>query len=231
MIEINLRPEARAAKRRKTASAGRRRLRLSLPSGLRMPSRIEGTAAFMIAAWILAPLLGAWLFFGARSEKQDLALTIEQEQQDSVRYAEVIASVAKLTARRDTIARKLEVIQQIDAGRYVWAHVLDEVSRALPTYSWVTRIEQGEATGAGGEPTFQLQGVTGSNFALTAFMKNLEASPFIRDVTLVSTEQTQQGDAVVYSFMLVATYEQPPPDAVQTVPFFMTAGDDGLSSE
>jgi Tfp pilus assembly protein PilN len=38
--------------------------------------------------------------------------------------------------------RQLQIIRTIDENRYNWAHILDEVSRALPAYTWLTVMEQ-----------------------------------------------------------------------------------------
>jgi Tfp pilus assembly protein PilN len=41
---------------------------------------------------------------------------------------------------RDTILRQVHIIKSLDEDRFIWAHVLDEVSRALPQYTWLTAI-------------------------------------------------------------------------------------------
>jgi Tfp pilus assembly protein PilN len=48
----------------------------------------------------------------------------------------------RLTAERDSVYRQLQIIRTIDDNRYNWAHILDEVSRALPAYTWLTLLEQ-----------------------------------------------------------------------------------------
>lgn len=183
----------------------------------------------MIAAWLGGVLAVGWLYRSTRSTQRELTLALDQAQQDSARYARVIEDMKRLTARRDTIAQKLEVIQRIDADRYVWAHVMDEISRALPGYTWVTALNplDDDTTTA----SFQLTGRTGSNFALTSLMKNLEASPFVRNVTLVSTTQIVEDDAELYEFVLRAMYEEPAPDAITTVPLFVGGGGDGPATE
>ena len=40
---------------------------------------------------------------------------------------------------------QIEIIQAIDNNRYVWPHVLDEVSRSLPSYTWLTSMQQTSA--------------------------------------------------------------------------------------
>ena len=126
-------------------------------------------------------------------------------------------------ARRDSIAQRVAIIQDIDQGRYVWPHLMDEVARALPDYTWLSGIVQiGGATI--NQPDFRIRGRSGNNFALTRFMENLEASMFIRDVQLISTEQVVEqeeglsGVRTVHDFTLEAAYELPPPELIETVP-------------
>ncbi|MGH7475370.1 MAG: PilN domain-containing protein [Longimicrobiales bacterium] len=217
MIEINLLPGGSGRRAGRRAGAGFKLPKLALPG--RMP-QLDRMTMFVVAAWIIGPLLLVWLFLSARNERNDLTVAIEQAQEDSARYAGMIESVTRLQARQDTIAQKLEIVQEIDAGRYVWAHILDEISRALPAYTWLTQITPSESAGAG-EVVLLINGRTGNNFALTEFLQQLEASPFLQRVTLVSTEQVLEGESLVYSFAVQVSYEEPPGDAIQTVPLFV----------
>ena len=79
-----------------------------------------------------------------------------------------------------------QIIQEIDGARYVWPHIMDEIARNLPEYTWLTELLQ---VSLGDELQFRLVGRAGNNFALTQFMENLEASLFIRGVRLLSTDQ------------------------------------------
>lgn len=210
MIEVNLRPGG------KKRSSRRKRSRTSSFKLPALPT-LNRMTAFIVVAWIAGPLLIGWLFFGARSRSADLAVQLEKAAADSARYAKLIQANDRLRARRDTIAEKLEIIQGVDAGRYIWSHILDEVSRALPQYTWLVALNQ---TKGGKLPEFRIEGRAGSTFALTRYMTNLESSPFIHGVRMTSTELTSEGNKVVYRFMLEAAYELPPPELVQTTPLF-----------
>ena len=216
MIEVNLSP---SAKRRGKKSARKGGAGASLPS-IKLPD-FDKWLLFIVAGWIIGLGGLAWLFLGTKAEAAELNGQIETAVADSTRYATTIAQTNELRARRDTIAMKLEVIQQIDEGRYTWPHVLEEVSKALPDYTWLEGVAQLEG---GAAPSFQIDGRTGSNFALTRFMSNLEASPFIRGVRLLSTTQVQEGEegrqVTLHQFMLEAHFEEPTADLIQTVPLF-----------
>ena len=217
MYEINLSPGAE----RKRASGGGG-FKLKLPKS----PDFDRMTAFVAAAWILAPLAIAWLFFSVRGDMADTQAALDQAVADSARYAAIIETQASLRARQDTIAQKLTMIQEIDAGRYIWPHIMDEVSRALPPFTWLEAIDQ---VSGGVTPRFQVEGRTGSLPALTRFMDALEASPFLRNVQLVTSERAEIGNdpnKVVNDFVLTGTYEAPPIDVQETVPLFEDAAAD-----
>lgn len=223
MFEINLRPGTQKRKKRKTGGLG-----VKLPGS--RPS-MDRMTLFVIAAWIIGPVVGLWLYLGVQGRRADLEVALDQAVADSARLAAVIENQQSLRARQDTIAQKLAMIQEIDAGRYIWPHIMDEVSRALPPYTWLTGISQ---VSGGPMPRFQVNGRTGSLPALTRFMDALEASPFLRNVALITSEQAQLGSdpsRVVNNFVLEASYETPPLDVVETVPLFEGAQTDSVTAE
>lgn len=224
MIEINLLPGAEKRKKRKSGGGFSLKLPENLPEFDRM-------LAFIVAGWIIGPAIGLFLYFGIQGEKTEVQLAVDQAVADSVRYAGLIETQASLRARQDTIAQKLSLIQEIDAGRFIWPHILDEISRAMPPYTWLEAIDQVQG---GAAPSFQIQGRTGSLPALTRFMDALEASPFLRNIQLISSEKAQIGNDpnnVVNNFVLSGVYETPPMEMVETVPLFPEETTTAMGSE
>lgn len=218
MIEINLLPGGQ-----KKAVGGRKKI--AAPS-LKLPKVTGGWTAFALVAWLAGPALVAWLFFGDRARAAELRVGIEAAQRDSALYAREREANQALIARRDTIAQKLEIIQEIDAGRYIWAHIVDEVARAMPDYTWLVNVAY-ITNGASLEaPRFSITGRAGNTFALTKFMQQLETSDFIRNVRLITTTQVTEQDKVLYSFVLEGEYETPAPESIQTVPLFSPVGEE-----
>ena len=241
MIEINLLPSGAARRpvsaRRPLAPGG---------GGSGLPSLgADPRAAAMAGAAVLLLLLGAFWFWRSGQRQGSVQAEIEREQQDSVRLERTIALMRALDTRRDTISRKMEVIRRVDGRRYVWPHLLDEVSRAVPPFMWLTRVAVAEeeatlpapaaaatpadtskADSAAAEtaaalpegPSFSIEGNAGSTQALTRFMRALEASPMIRDVALVTSEQTEFQRRSVLKFTVEARWEEPDSSFVQTVP-------------
>jgi Tfp pilus assembly protein PilN len=136
MIQINLLPGAKKGTR---GSAG-----LSLPSsfsavgsGVRDPWLLAAAASVVIAVSTVG------LLFTAQSARAgEVGERLERALRDSTRYEKVLSARATLAAERDSVYRQLQIIRTIDDNRYNWAHILDEVSRALPANTWLTTLEQ-----------------------------------------------------------------------------------------
>jgi len=214
MIEVNLRPGS-------TKRAARRMPRIAALGSLSgFKPTMDRLALFGVATWLIMMPLTGYMFLNTRSRVSELNVSIEGAQADSAKYASIIAANRRMLERRDMIARKINIIQQIDGGRYIWSHVMDEVSRALPPYTWVVEVSAVEGGEDAAVVSFRIVGRTGNNFALTKYLQDLEASPFIRNVRLVSTELVRENEKLVYSFHLQADYEEPAPDVIETVPLF-----------
>jgi Tfp pilus assembly protein PilN len=214
MIEINLLPgSTKKAPRRGTsrmAGAGRAP-QLSMPS-------VDRTLALYAGAWAIGLGALAWMHFGSTSRLAETQLEVEAAVRDSTRYAIQRAHGDSLNAQESAIAQKLQVIQEIDAARFIWPHILDEISTALPPYVWLGSVVSMNSDAA--LPGVQIAGYAGNVFALTRFMQQLEASLFFRGTRLVSSVQQDVDNRTVHSFMLQLNYQEPPADAVETVPLF-----------
>jgi Tfp pilus assembly protein PilN len=155
----------------------------------------------------------------------------------------VIGERKAIIARRDSLIAQLGIIRQIDESRYVWPHILDEISRALPPFTWITTISQlsakpvlpqrDTATVASdsskkakpvAEPavTLQIVGNTVDIQALTRFMRVLESSPFVQNVTINKSNVVLVDNREVTEFTLDVQYQKPDPAAVTTVPLTLS---------
>jgi len=135
MIEINLLPGAG----KKKAARGQALNLGAMAAGFtgRLRDRFMIAAIVGVAASALA-VGGLYLL----QQRRDSALADRRDQavRDSTRYANFLTERYRAEAARDSILREVNLIQGLDEDRYVWPHVLDEVSRALPQYTWITAL-------------------------------------------------------------------------------------------
>ena len=131
MIEINLLPGGGKKGRAKSGVA----LGASFSGlGQRIKNPYLVTAVSSLA---IALLSVGGLHFTQQAEASELSVREESALRDSARYGAVLAERRKLEARRDSVVKQLTIIKSIDNDRFVWPHVMDEVSRALPPYTWL----------------------------------------------------------------------------------------------
>jgi Tfp pilus assembly protein PilN len=196
-----------------------------------------------IASGVLAAAAIGALYTQQLARQKSLDAKEQRATKDSIQYAVVVKSIRRAQAQRDSVVRQLNIIKVIDNNRFVWPHVMDEVSRALPPYTWLTSMQQtnesvapnasapgaqhkkGENadSAAAAQPVqIQIIGNTVDIQALTRFMKALEASPFIQDVTLLKTTVIPVEGKEVTEFQLSGTYQQPDSALVKRVPISLS---------
>jgi Tfp pilus assembly protein PilN len=245
MIEINLLPGARKQKRSRSAGFDFGAFFGNIAARIRDPYLIAAAVSVVLSVLAVG---GLWFF----QNRQAGALTDHETRatQDSTRYAAVIGQRRAAEAQRDSVVSQINVIRAIDGSRYVWPHILDEVSRALTPYTWLTSLAQtsavpslspeiaaGVGTGdaksktkleakadsdavAAAQLTWRITGQTIDIQALTRFITQLEASPWIENVVLVKTENViaQPGNKDVIAFTLDMKLQKADSSVIRKVP-------------
>ncbi|HUF51262.1 MAG TPA: PilN domain-containing protein [Longimicrobiales bacterium] len=215
MIEINLLPGSV----KKSTRRGLPKLKFGGGGGMlsKLPP-MDRTIGMIVAGWVLALAIVAYLHVTTSGKLNQVEEDLVLAREDSVRLHEAQLRTDTLRAREAVISQKLQVIQEIDAGRYTYAHILDELSRTLPPYVWIVNIT--EAFSEGAETRVRIEGRAGNWPALSRYMEDLESSPFLHQVRLLSSARTQVDERTVYGFVIELGYQEPPPDVIQTVPLF-----------
>jgi Tfp pilus assembly protein PilN len=196
-----------------------------------------------VASSITAALVIGMLY--SRQTYRAVTLNAAQEEaiKDSTRLSIALAEKLKAEAMRDTALRQINIIRSIDEDRYVWPHVMDEVSRALTPYTWLTSVAiagnpQGSVNVVASPPgdgrarldtnvvresiALRIVGQTVDIQALTRFMRQLEASPFVGSVTLEKSEMVLEGNKEVTQFSLTAGYTRPDRSQLRRVPLTLS---------
>lgn len=86
-----------------------------------------------------------FLFMGQASRERTLVEREQRAMQDSARYKVVLQAKAKAEASRDSLYHQVAIIKSIDDSRFLWPHLLEEISNSLPQYTWLTVVTQTSA--------------------------------------------------------------------------------------
>ena len=142
MIQINLLPGA--AKK----SRGSRGIQLNVGGALTsVAARVKDPYLLGAAASVLIGAVAiAGMFWYQGTQSSALAAELQTAEQDSIRFAAIIKEKRKTEAQRDSVRTQLHMIESIDGKRFVWSHIMDEVSRSLPAYTWLTQLVQTNVT-------------------------------------------------------------------------------------
>jgi Tfp pilus assembly protein PilN len=240
MITVNLRP-------------GQKRKRAGNPfSGM-----LNGLSFFReLGSRVKDPLLmgavGAWvcvvgglglLYLNNMRQLYTLEPRLEQARSENRRFKAFLADKRRQEKIRDSLLAQISVIRGVDGDRYVWPHLLDEITKALPAYTWLVDLgftaapaaPASESAKAGAKAdstveapkpalTFQITGRTIDIQAYTRFLRQLEASPWIVDVTPVSAQTIVEKERPVTAFSIRASFNRADSAYIRTAPFSQSVG-------
>lgn len=217
MISINLRP----GQKRKPSGAGKQLSAVFKDLAARVKDPL---LAGVVVAWIL---VAGWLVYTWGSTQRALtnaSAQLETTQNEANRFETLMQQKRKAERIRDSLQTQITVIRTVDRGRYVWPHVLDEVTKTLPAYTWLTDLfPVPGAAAAEGDTTapklkFQLNGRTVDYQAFTQFLRQLESSPWIENVQTIKSETVVENQRPVTSFQITAEFTQADSAYIRTVP-------------
>jgi Tfp pilus assembly protein PilN len=230
MIEINLLP----GKKKAAKGAG---MSFAMPDFKAILAQVKDPWLIgAVIAWVIVGGGGALLFITDRARIARAESRLEQVKTEKRRYDIVIAQKRQAEKVRDSLLYEITVIRNIDADRYIWPHVLDQATKALPPYTWITHMQSASsivAPGPGqpngnvtvdrdttGRPLVKIaiDGRTVDIQAYTTFLRQLAASPWFTEVTPAASQTVIEADRPVTAFTVTVSYRIADSVYIRTVP-------------
>lgn len=119
-------------------------------------------------------------------------------QQQIAEMDKQIKEIQELQKTKANLLARMRVIEQLQQSRSATVHFFDEIINTLPDGVFLTGIKQ-----AGNNVT--LDGVAESNGRISAYMKNLDGSPWFKDPKLIVIKTGNQGRVRNADFTLQVT--------------------------
>jgi len=191
MIRINLlKPESKDISQQVTAP------------GITEEATRKGPNIGNLIFLVLVIGLGAFYFFQQKAFRSENALLATARQEKSqLQYVE--AKLEEQRKARESLDRKITLIESLNAQRDMAPRLMDELSRRLPEWVWLSEV-------VFDEKGIQIKGRALSNNLVADYISGLESSAQIMNVNLVSsTQKTTQGDQYL-EFTLRAVLEKKP---------------------
>ena len=219
MITVNLKP---GLKRKRAGGGGKQILEQVKALGTRVKDPLLLAAA---AAWVLVIGWLGWSYISKTASLHALEPRLEQAREEQKRFQTLLNEKRRAERIRDSLLTQISTIRTVDGDRYVWPHVLDEVAKALPTYTWLTEIKVlsqpavvDSADTLARPMQFQLVGRTVDLQAYTRFLRQLEASPWLSSVTPLEARTIVEKERPVTAFTIQATFRKADSAYIRTVP-------------
>jgi type IV pilus assembly protein PilN len=144
----------------------------------------------------------------SRNKKAD-AITAEIQSVDIEikKMGLEIRKVEEFKRQKEDLETKLNVILQLKVQQKGPVHVLDQLASAIPPRLWMKEFSENGST-------MTIVGSTADHSQISAFMDNLEKSPFFSNVELGSAmvaegSKTGPGGQLVKAFQLSAAIQIP----------------------
>jgi type IV pilus assembly protein PilN len=164
MIQINLLPQEERVQKK----------RVALP-------KIGAVVPFLMLAVFFAAIVAITAI--ERSRIAGLKRDIARAEEEARRLKPQIDKINELTRKREELNTRLQIIQDLDKGRFHSVRLMDELAQNVPPFLWVTSFKDQ----AGGRVT--IDGVTFSNLVVADLMMRLEKTSVFQNTDLVVTEK------------------------------------------
>jgi type IV pilus assembly protein PilN len=160
-----------------------------------------GIAIGIAAAAAAIVTFGAYLMFGSMISNQQAR---NERLRGEIRTLDKqIEEINNLEAAKQKFIARMDIIERLQRSRPEIVHVFDEIVRTLPDGTYLVGVKQTDKR-------LKFEGVAQSSTRVSTFMRNIDASEWMKNPELEVVE-TKQGQVLGSNFTLFA-------DQVSTVP-------------
>jgi type IV pilus assembly protein PilN len=165
----------------------------------REEQRKERKLRFLVALGGATVVAGAFMFlallmFGSMIRAQQARNDVLREEIKLL--DKKIEEINNLENAKQKFIARMEIIEKLQRSRPEIVHVFDEIVRTLPDGAYLTGMKQTDKR-------LKFEGVAQSSTRVSAFMRNIDSSEWLRNPELEVVE-TKQGEALGARFTLFA---------------------------
>lgn len=150
----------------------------------------------LFAGGALVLCAGAWWL--QSNKLRDLETRIAADEKRRKDLEAIEQQVNQFQQKKATLENKVLVIEQLRLAQRSPVHMLDEVSKALPDYVWLTSLDENRGA-------MRFAGQSNSLAAVADFISGLQRSGWFPQVDLGTSQQAQN----LVNFTLTGTFRDP----------------------
>ena len=164
--------------------------------------REKGRQPFAAVIVLLALVAIVVLFFYQKNALTRETNLLREAQAEKKNLQDVVVKLEELEKQKNLFERKIRVITQLQSRQENAVIIMDELSRHLPNWVWLTDLSFSAQT-------VNIKGRAVSNNLIADYIFNLEESAYFRNVNLISSTQRRVRNNQYLEFSLSATFVGP----------------------
>lgn len=170
--------------------------------------KLRGQLLVTLLAFILTVGACGLVYSTLNSRVNEMKAEIARKEQRLQSLKKTLGEVAEFKKKKVELVGKLDILDKLKQAKGGPVHLLDQLSQSLSEKLWITSFKE-----SGGAIT--LSGLAFNEEMVAQFLKNLEASPYYKNVELQVIEQATQSGVRVNKFNVVAKVEASAGKSVQ----------------
>ena len=151
---------------------------------------------------LLALVAVVALYFYQRNALIKENTLLREAQAEKKSLQDVVVKLEELEKQKSLFERKIRVITQLQSRQENAVIIMDELSKHLPNWVWLTDLSFSAQEIA-------IKGRAVSNNLIADYIFNIEESPHFRNVNLISSTQRRVRNNQYLEFSLTATFIGP----------------------
>lgn len=175
----------------------------------RRQSQVVQHVTAFVTVIVLASLLALGVHTMASLELVDLKEQTIVLQQQNIDLKKKIGKIKDLNSLRSNVERKLEIVDDLQKGRFHSLHTLHTIAAMIPQNVWLDSVsDRGH--------DIKLSGLAESNKAVANFMRKLDKSPVFSNVRLGEITRVVRDGLPLRRFSLTLARDEETKDEVSS---------------
>lgn len=162
----------------------------------------KGRQPFAAVIVLLALVAIAVLFFYQKNALTRENNLLRDAQAEKKSLQDVVSKLEELENQKNLFERKIRVITQLQSRQENAVIIMDELSRHLPNWLWLTELSFSAQE-------IRIKGRAVSNNLIADYIFNIEESEYFRNVNLISSTQRRIRNNQYLEFSLTAVFVGP----------------------
>lgn len=165
--------------------------------------KLRGQLFILLACVLLATAGCAVVYLSLMNKVAEAKEENDRRQSEINQLKKQIGEVGRFKKMKEELQGKLDILAKLKEGQSGPVHLLDELSARMPDKLWINSFKS-----SGGNVAISGFGMNEETVA--EFLRDLEASPYYRNVELQVVEQATQAGLKLHKFDIAGRVETPP---------------------